>query len=141
MSSRALACLALLASVFCAGQSSAPAPGTFRLSGHVIGGSGKHYLHVALWDRAGFLDQPVREIVVHPGEQAEFRFEVPRGRWALSAYDDLNDNGKLDMGAFGPKEPNGFWRAFHGWHKPHFDEVAIEVDRDILDADIHLSGH
>jgi len=78
---------------------------------------------------------------MRPGEPAEYHFEVAPGRWALSAYDDLNDNGKLDMGAFGPKEPNGFWKPFHAWRKPRFDDVAVEVDHDIGNADIRLSGH
>jgi hypothetical protein len=38
----------------------------------------------------------------------------------------------------GPKEPNGFWRAFTGHHKPRFEEVAAIVDRDVSDANIAL---
>jgi hypothetical protein len=34
------------------------------------------------------------------------------------------------MGLFGPKEPSGFWRAFHGWHKPRFSEVCASIDHD-----------
>jgi hypothetical protein len=49
-------------------------------------------------------------------------------------YEGWNENGVLDRVLFGQKEPNGFWRAFRGGHKPRFDEVAA-VDRDIADAD------
>jgi hypothetical protein len=56
----------------------------------------------------------------------------------VSAYEDRNENGVLDMGLFGPKEPSGFWRPFAGWHKPHFDEVVVQVDRNIADADVTL---
>ncbi len=132
--------LLCLAASLCAIQTGAPAPTTFTLSGHVIGGSGQHAIHVALWDSAGFLSKPAQEIVLRPGDPREFHFEVVRGRWALSAFDDLNDNGKLDMGTFGPREPNGFWQPFHAWRKPRFDDVAAEIDRDVTAADIHLSG-
>jgi hypothetical protein len=114
--------------------------GTVTLSGKVTGGSGTHPIHVALWDGSGFPDKPVREIRLEPGAATDFRFEVPHGRWALSAYEDVNENGKLDMGVFGPKEPSGFWRAFHAWRKPRFDDVAVEVDRDMVDVEIRIGG-
>lgn len=119
----------------CFGQSG---PATVRISGTVMGGSGKHPIHVALWDAAGFLEKPVEEIRIGPGAASEFHFEVQPGRWALSAYEDGNENGKLDMGLFGPKEPSGFWRPFHGWHKPRFDDVAVDVERDVTGAQIQL---
>jgi uncharacterized protein (DUF2141 family) len=56
----------------------------------------------------------------------------------VSAFEDINENGRLDMGLFGPKEPNGFWRQFRGHHQPRFDEVATLLDHDVLDADIVL---
>lgn len=55
---------------------------------------------------------------VELGKSPTFRFDVRPGRYALSAFEDLNGNGILDMGMFGPKEPSGFWRPFGGWHKP-----------------------
>ena len=71
---------------------------------------------------------------IEPGRVPRFEFVVEQGRWVVSAYEDLNENGALDMGLFGPKEPSGLWRPFRGWHRPHFDEVASAVDRDIRDA-------
>jgi uncharacterized protein (DUF2141 family) len=56
----------------------------------------------------------------------------------VSAYEDKNGNGVLDMGLFGPKEPSGFWRPFHAWRKPRFDDVAVDVGRDIADANVTL---
>ena len=128
--------------LICLGQCAA-CPGkadvaTFRLSGRVSGGSGNHAVYVALWDAEGFLVKPVREVRIAPGQPREFDFEVPAGPWALSAYEDENGNGKLDMGLFGPKESSGFWRPFHGWHKPRFDEVAVAIDRDRGDLEIRL---
>ena len=116
----------------------AMAPETFRLSGRVLGSSGKSAVYVALWQADGFLKRPVQQVRFEPGAELHFHFEVPAGRWALSAFEDRNGNGVLDMGLFGPKEPSGFWRAFTGHHKPRFDEVAQLVGRDVLNADITL---
>ena len=113
-------------------------PATVTLSGHVRGASGAHAVYVALWQREGFLEHPARQTRFAPGVAPDFRFDVPPGSWALSAFEDKNDNGVLDMGHFGPKEPTGFWRAFTAWHKPKFDEVAASVTRDTGDADITL---
>jgi uncharacterized protein (DUF2141 family) len=113
-------------------------PMTVTLSGQVRGASGKHAVHVAVWQRDGFLEHPARQTKFAPGAAPDFRFDLPPGSWALSAFEDKNDNGVLDMGLFGPKEPSGFWRPFSGWHKPKFEEVAASVTRDTRGADITL---
>jgi uncharacterized protein (DUF2141 family) len=113
-------------------------PTRVSLSGEVRGASGAHTVRVALWSEAGFLEKPVEEVDFDAGRATRYTFLVPRGRWAISAYEDRNENGILDMGLFGPREPNGFWRQFRGRHKPHFDEVAMPVDHDIADANIVL---
>ena len=117
----------------------AATPETFKVAGRLLGASGKNAVYVTLWQADGFLTKPVREIKIEPGAEPVFHFEVIKGRWAVSAYEDRNSNGKLDMWWFGPpKEPSGFWRPFNGHHKPRFEEVASPVDQDILDADITL---
>jgi uncharacterized protein (DUF2141 family) len=63
---------------------------------------------------------------------------VPPGSWAVSAFEDRNGNGTLDIGMFGPKEPTAFWRLFTKWRQPEFDEVAIAVAVDRTDAHIVL---
>jgi uncharacterized protein (DUF2141 family) len=113
-------------------------PTSVALSGQVHGASGKHAVHVALWRREGFLEHPAREAQFPPGVAPAFHFEVPPGSWAVSAFEDRNDNGVLDMGLFGPKEPSGFWRPFNGWHRPKFDEVAALVTSDTPNAHITL---
>jgi len=113
-------------------------PATVKLSGRVLGGSGKHALYVALWQRDGFLEHPAQQTRLDPGSPPEFAFRVSPGRWALSAFEDRNGNGVLDMGMFGPKEPAGFWQPFSGWRKPKFDDVAASVAKDIPGANITL---
>lgn len=114
------------------------APVLINLSGRVSGGSGKHVIFVALWDRGAFLKRPVQQVRIEAGVEPQFQFQFPVGRWAVSAFEDVNDNGILDMGAFGPKEPSGFWRPFHGWRKPRFDDVAVQIDQNTTDAEIKL---
>ncbi|MGB7264526.1 MAG: DUF2141 domain-containing protein [Terracidiphilus sp.] len=116
-------------------------PKTVTLSGRVIGASGRHIIYVALWNENGFLKTPVQRIRIDPQQTPAFQFQIPPGRWALSAFEDENANGVLDMGAFGPKEPSGFWRPFHAWRKPRFDDVAAEINQNTSNADIKLSGN
>lgn len=111
---------------------------TLQLSGRLLGASRNSALYAALWQADGFLKRPVQQIRIEPGAERAFRFEVPAGRWAVSAFEDQNGNGILDMGFFGPKEPSGFWRAFNGHRKPRFDDVASVVVSDTLNADILL---
>lgn len=123
--------LLLAASLAVAGAQgqSQHAPG-ITLSGMVSGASGKHPVYVALWDAASFLKKPVQQVRIEPGAPALFRFRAAAGDWALSAFEDKNEDGVLDMGAFGPKEPSGFWRAFRAWRKPRFADVSSRFDQD-----------
>jgi uncharacterized protein (DUF2141 family) len=111
---------------------------TITLSGKVSGASGRHTLYVALWDESAFLQKPMQQLQIKPGTDPVFQFRIPPGAWAISAYEDTNENGKLDMGIFGPKEPNGFFKPFHQWHKPKFTEVSFRSDRDTPNIDISL---
>jgi uncharacterized protein (DUF2141 family) len=134
---RRLGLSALLAAIVLGARTQA-GPAGVSLSGRVRGASGTHAVHVALWRREGFLEHPAREAQFASGVSPNFRFDVPPGSWALSAFEDRNDNGVLDMGLFGPKEPSGFWRPFTAWRRPRFDDVAATVSRDTPDADITL---
>jgi len=133
---RVVACALLLTLSPAAGAEDGPA--VVALAGRVHGASGRHAIHVALWRRDGFLEHPAREARFAPGQPPEFRFDVPQGKWAVSAFEDRNDNGVLDMGLFGPKEPAGFWRPFTAWRRPKFDDVAAAILRDTTDADVTL---
>ena len=133
-----LVCVAALLFALLALSAAAAQQAAFKLSGRVLGASGKNTLYVALLRSDHFLNTPVKQIRIAPGADTRFEFQVPPGRWALSAFEDRNSNGILDMGLFGPKEPSGFWPAFNGWHKPRFEEVAFSVSADIPHADIIL---
>ena len=113
-------------------------PPTVAIAGRVVGASGKHVVHVVLWAPDTFLVTPTKELTFPAGAELRFHFDVAPGRWAVSAWEDRNDNGKLDVGAFGPKEPNGFWRPFKAWRKPRFDDVDLRVDGNLTDVTVTL---
>jgi uncharacterized protein (DUF2141 family) len=108
------------------------------ISGRVLGASGKHTVRVALWSSAALFVEPVQLAVIPPGRPTDFAFSVPAGEWAVSAFEDVNENGKLDLGLFGPKEPSGFWRVFKAWRKPAFKDVSMSVTRDMPGVEVHL---
>ena len=111
---------------------------TFKLSGRVMGASGKSVVYVALWQADGFLVRPAQTRRIAAGEALVFHFDVTAGRWAISAFEDRNGNGTLDMGTLGPEEPSGFWRPFDAPRKPEFSDVDSLISRDIRDANVTL---
>lgn len=64
--------------------------------------------------------------------------DLPKGRYAVSAYQDLNLNDKLDTNAFGmPKEPYGFSQKARGrFGPPSFEEASFEFGNE--DKTIHI---
>lgn len=106
--------------------------------GVVTGSSGKHPVLVALWDPSGFLSKPLRTARFEPGQHVEFRFDVPAGRYAVSAFEDVNGNGKLDVGLFGPQKPSGFFKPFCARRAPRFDDVSFDLSSASTNADVAL---
>lgn len=110
---------------------------------HVSGvAAGKGKINVAVCDRERFLKQcaysasmPAREgenVIAVPG--------VPKGSWAVLAYQDENENGELDRNLIGiPKENYGFSRDARGkFGPPGFDDAAIEVKGEVTAATLRL---
>lgn len=51
---------------------------------------------------------------------------------AIVAYQDLNGNGKLDKGPFGPKEPVGFSQnPSHRFGPPSYKDAKVEINGDM----------
>lgn len=62
------------------------------------------------------------------GTSVQVIFEdVPHGKYALSVFQDENENGKLDTGLFGiPKEPYGFSNDVMGtFGPPSFEDATV----------------
>lgn len=66
--------------------------------------------------------------------------QLPPGRYAVSAYQDLNANAKLDTGPMGrPVEPMGFSRDARGtFGPPSFDDAAFSIEASDLTIDLTL---
>ncbi len=62
-------------------------------------------------------------------------------RYAIEAFLDLNDNGKLDMHWFpipSPDEPVGFSNNYIPFAKPSFDKAAFRLNADNINMTIRL---
>ena len=116
----------------------ADAPATVAISGRVARArSGRHAVTVALWTADNFLG------TLRPSGQAAARRRAalplrrsarPLGRQRLRGR---NDNGILDVGAFGPKSPTGSTvRPFAPERKPRFDDVDLKADGNLADTTV-----
>jgi uncharacterized protein (DUF2141 family) len=121
--------------------SSAVAAATVEVRVTAVAG-GKGSVKVAVCDRERFLKQcaysasaPARD-----GENVILVPNVPKGTWAVLAYQDENGNGELDRNFIGiPKENYGFSRdAASKFGPPGFDDAAIEVGDEPTVARIRL---
>lgn len=73
-------------------------------------------------------------------KRVKYKFEgLGKGEYGIRCYQDNNDNGKLDKGLFGPKEP---WRM--SWKKgkpakwPKFKHISFDLDSSKVDLDISM---
>ena len=92
---------------------------------------------------------PERKLVIKldaqqlKAEKVPFKFvDVPKGTYAISCIQDLNENGELDYmdGAFGrkvPTEPYGFSGPLL-LGEGHWSNVKFEVDKDVSGIEIEV---
>ncbi len=60
--------------------------------------------------------------------QVEYEFKnVPAGRYAIRAYQDVNGNHKMDKWLLGPLEPWGFSYQEKMSFPPKFDDVSFDL--------------
>ena len=67
--------------------------------------------------------------------------ELPSfGTYAVIVYQDLDDDGEIDMSAFGrPQEPYGFSNNVRGrFGPPGFEAVKFEVEEETMSIDIRI---
>ena len=72
--------------------------------------------------------------------KTSFTFQnVPRGTYGIQCFQDVNGNGKLDTGIFGPKEPWGNYRPKRPtFRAPKFEEIAFRLEKDTTDIQIEV---
>jgi len=94
---------------------------------------GKGNVFISAYNRDDlFLKQSVAEKnLLATSTDLEFEFDLPQGVYALSAYQDINNNKKLDFGIFHiPSEPTGFSNDFHPkFSAPQFKDAAINLNQ------------
>ena len=128
----------LLSVLLALGVHAAAATVEVRVS--AVGPKGK--VNVAVCDRERFLKECAysASVAAQPGTTTVTVSNVPPGTWAVLAYQDENDNGKLDRNLLGiPSENYGFSRDAVGrFGPPKFDEAAIDVGEATTVASIRL---
>lgn len=79
-------------------------------------------------DKSDWLKNPFRKLTLPTDEPAKTAlFNVPPGKYAVSIYQDVNENGKLDQNFLGiPKEPVGFGNNYRPFGKPKFESALID---------------
>jgi uncharacterized protein (DUF2141 family) len=71
------------------------------------------------------------------GRKASFSFAaIPRGEYCIKAFQDVNGNGKMDLGLWTvPEEPYGGYKSCWPFR---WDAAKFKVDKDIGGIDIQL---
>jgi len=71
---------------------------------------------------------------------ASFKFQnVKSGVYGIRCYQDINGNGKLDRGLFGPSEPWGMsWNSDRPSKWPSYTDITFKVDSGLQPITIKL---
>jgi uncharacterized protein (DUF2141 family) len=79
-------------------------------------------------DKASWLKTPFRKVTLPTNKSAQtISLAVPPGTYAVSIYQDTNENGSLDQNFLGiPTEPIGFGNNYRPLGKPKFESAVIE---------------
>ncbi len=87
-----------------------------------------------------WLESPYKKMVLSTGQDVQTAsFQVPYGKYAISVYQDLNDNGEADMNFLGiPKELVGFGNNFKPFGEPKFESCLIEFNATSKPEEIKL---
>jgi len=110
---------------------------TYTISGRVNASSPKGKIYVFLCNDSIF-NVPFSGIdtaefwVNYDKTKVNYEFKnVPAGRYAIRAYQDVNGNHKLDKWLFGPTEPWGFSYSEKMKFPPTFDDVSFDLYYDM----------
>lgn len=109
-------------------------------------GSSEGVVQVLIFNQAdGFPDTPSKayKILKLPiqQEKAVAEIKLPEGRYAISAFHDQDEDGKLRTGAFGiPQDAYGFSNNAKGFMgPPAFEKAAFNLEKSGMDLEIRLS--
>ena len=90
--------------------------------------------------KTSWLKQPYRKVILSTNQVVQTAsFQVPFGKYAITVYQDLNDNGEADMNFMGiPKELVGFGNNYKPFGKPKFESALIEFKATSKPQEINL---
>ena len=98
---------------------------------------GKGSVVVEIWnDEKEFLKKPfVAKSLKADLQTLKFDFELSPGEYAISVYQDINDNKHLDLGVFHiPKEPVGFGNNFRPkFSAPGYKDCAVNLTKSMTE--------
>ncbi len=63
---------------------------------------------------------------------------IPTGRYMIAAFQDLDENGAINMGLFGPTEPYRVYRVHRTFFGPEYDRGCFEVKGNVTGADLRF---
>lgn len=96
---------------------------------------GKGSVYASIWaDAETFFKKPMLSKVMKADHDSlQFVFRLKQGNYAISAFQDINENKKLDRGLFGiPKEPVAFGNNFRPkFSSPEFRDCSFRMDDDM----------
>lgn len=86
-------------------------------------------VRVSVFSKKDFLEKPIQSKIFQVvGDQIIVEFDLDPGDYAVSTYQDLNNNGKLDRYIIGkPKEPYGFSNNVKPFGPPSFDDCKFKL--------------
>ena len=120
---------------------------TFAIKGNIIfEGTGNIHIFLVTEEIFGTPFTGIQTQVLTTGQEecnmnrVPFTFTGIRpGIYGIRCYQDVNDNGTLDRGSFGPTEPWGMsWSGGRPRKWPAFKNISFEVTTDITDVTIHV---
>lgn len=84
---------------------------------------------VSVFSEKGFLEKSIQtKSVIISGSKVIVEFDLPTGEYAVSTYQDVNNNGKLDRYIIGkPKEPYGFSNNVKPFGPPNYKDCKFRL--------------
>ena len=91
-------------------------------------------------NKTSWLKTPYQKMVLSSNQDVQTAsFKVPYGKYAITIYQDLNDNGEADMNFLGiPKELVGFGNNYKPFGEPKFESCLIEFTATSKPEEIRL---
>lgn len=88
-------------------------------------------IQVSVFAADNFLKKSIqtKSVFVATEDKVSVEFDLPPGEYAVSSYQDINSNNKLDRYFFGkPKEPYGFSNNVRSLGPPAYEKCKFTID-------------